>query len=809
MRKDADTPKRPVPIVLFTWLLMGAWTLVLILSVVWDFFELKASTLENGRIWAQTHYDKDVLYRRWNAMAGGVYLPASDKTPPNPYLTQVPERDLTTPSGRLLTLINPAYMTRQVHELAREKDQVRGHITSLKPIRPENFPDAWETAALRAFENGQTEVSSLEELDGQPFLRLMRPLITEKGCLGCHAAQGYKLGDIRGGISVAVPMAPLWSVAQGQFVGHFVGHVFVWLLGMGGIVLGSRHLRRSLRHQEEAEQALKRAYDDLDIRVQARTAELTCANASLQTEIAERQQAEAALRNNENFLSNIFTSIQDGISVLDHDFTILRVNAAVEREYGHAMPLVGQKCYAAFQGRTEPCPSCPGRRTMETRKAHRQVVKACGPDGETDRQIVLYTFPLIDMTTGQATGVVEYARDLSELKQAEEALRHSEEQLRQAQKMEAVGRLAGGVAHDFNNMLTAITGYADILTMSLDQGDPRRFDVEEIKKAADRAGSLTRQLLAFSRKQIFQPRVVNLNDTILNLKKMLRRLINEEVDLVAIPGPDLGWVRVDPGQIEQVIVNLVVNSQDAMPQGGKLTIETANVDLDADYADRHLTVHPGPHVMLAVSDSGVGMNEATKDRVFEPFFTTKEQSKGTGLGLSTVYGIVKQSGGDIWVYSEPGQGTTFKIYLPRIDEFEEFIAAHSIAPVVPDQGSETILLAEDEELVRQVARRLLERTGYTVLEAESASAALSISREYQGTIHLLLTDVLMPGMGGRELAECLTPQRPEMHVLFMSGHTENAIVHHGVLDPGIAFIQKPFKYEVLVRKVRQVLNPLK
>jgi CheY-like chemotaxis protein len=303
--------------------------------------------------------------------------------------------------------------------------------------------------------------------------------------------------------------------------------------------------------------------------------------------------------------------------------------------------------------------------------------------------------------------------------------------------------------------------------------------------------------------------VVNLNDTILNLKKMLRRLINEEVDLVAIPGPDLGWVRVDPGQIEQVIVNLVVNSQDAMPQGGKLTIETANVDLDADYADRHLTVHPGPHVMLAVSDSGVGMNEATKDRVFEPFFTTKEQSKGTGLGLSTVYGIVKQSGGDIWVYSEPGQGTTFKIYLPRIDEFEEFIAAHSIAPVVPDQGSETILLAEDEELVRQVARRLLERTGYTVLEAESASAALSISREYQGTIHLLLTDVLMPGMGGRELAECLTPQRPEMHVLFMSGHTENAIVHHGVLDPGIAFIQKPFKYEVLVRKVRQVLNPLK
>jgi signal transduction histidine kinase/CheY-like chemotaxis protein len=595
-------------------------------------------------------------------------------------------------------------------------------------------------------------------------------------------------------------------LAKGQFLGHFVGHIFVWLLGTVGIVLGSRHLRRSLRRQEEAEEALQRAYGDLEVRVQDRTTELTWANESLRTEIAERQQAEAALRNNENFLSNIFTSIQDGISVLDNDFTIVRVNAAVEREYGHAMPLVGQKCYAAFQGRTESCPSCPGRRTMETGEAHRQVVMACGPNGKADRQVAIFTFPLIDTATGRSSGVVEYSRDISELKRADDALRHSEEQLRQAQKMEAVGRLAGGVAHDFNNMLTAITGYADIVDSSLDQGDPRHFDVAEIKKAADRASSLTRQLLAFSRKQIFQPKMLNLNDTILNLKKMLRRLINEKIDLVAIPGPDLGWVKVDPGQIEQVIVNLVVNSQDAMPQGGKLTIETANVDLDADYAGRHLTIQPGPHVMLAVSDNGDGMNEETKARIFDPFFTTKEYGKGTGLGLSTVYGIVKQSGGNIWVYSEPGRGTTFKIYLPRLDNAQEYVAAHSPAPAVPDRGSETILLVEDEDMVRQVARRILEHSGYTILEAEGASTALSMSRDYQGPIHLLLTDVLMPGMGGRELAERLIPLRPEMQVLFMSGHTENAIVHQGVLDPGIAFIQKPFRREVFVGKVRQVLE---
>jgi CheY-like chemotaxis protein len=371
--------------------------------------------------------------------------------------------------------------------------------------------------------------------------------------------------------------------------------------------------------------------------------------------------------------------------------------------------------------------------------------------------------------------------------------------------MEAVGRLAGGVAHDFNNILTAIIGYSELLEGKFAPNDPRLNDMEEIHRAAERAASLTRQLLAFSRKQIFAPRVLNLNNLIQNLDKMLRRLLSEDIKLVTIPEGHLGEVLADPGQLEQVIINLAVNARDAMPRGGVITIETQNVFLDEDYAQKYVEVQPGDYVMMAVSDTGSGMTKASRTRIFEPFFTTKELGKGTGLGLSTVHGIIKQSGGHITVYSEVGQGATFKVYLPRLrQQVQEETAAATSCTL--DRGTETILLVEDEDLVRQVARRILEIRGYTMLEAASGPDALQVSQKTQGPIHLMLTDVVMPGMSGGETAELLQRQRPELKVLFMSGHTENSIVHHGVLDPGVAFIQKPFRSELLVRKVRQVLD---
>ena len=381
--------------------------------------------------------------------------------------------------------------------------------------------------------------------------------------------------------------------------------------------------------------------------------------------------------------------------------------------------------------------------------------------------------------------------------------RQLEDQLRQAGKMEAVGQLAGGVAHDFNNILTAILGYADLLATDLPAGDQRREDVDEIRKAAQRAAALTRQLLAFSRKQVLEPRALDVNVLVDNMDKMLRPILGENVELRTIPATQLRAVRADPNQIEQIILNLAINGRDAMPGGGKLTIETANVDLDEHYAARHATVVPGPHVMLAVSDTGSGMDAATQARIFEPFFTTKE--RGTGLGLATVYGVVKQSGGSIWVYSEPGQGTTFKIYLPALDAPAERVGRPQ-GPLPGLMGTETILIVEDDEQLLHVAHRALEARGYTVLTAARGDAALDTARRHPGPIHLLLSDVTIPDMDGRALAAALVKERKDLRVLYMSGYADQAIVHHGVLDPAVAYLPKPFTTEAIARRVREVLD---
>jgi PAS domain S-box-containing protein len=382
-----------------------------------------------------------------------------------------------------------------------------------------------------------------------------------------------------------------------------------------------------------------------------------------------------------------------------------------------------------------------------------------------------------------------------------------EQQVQQAQKMESIGNLAGGIAHDFNNLLTAILGYSNFLLDEITtqhMPDRMRSDLDEIRKAAERAATLTSQLLAFSRRQIIQPTVVSMNALVGNLETMLRRLIGENIELSARVSGDPGSVRADVGQLEQIIMNLVVNARDAMPQGGKITIETANVVLDDIYARAHLAVVPGPYVLLAVSDTGVGMTPEVQARIFEPFFTTKPKDRGTGLGLATIYGIVKQNNGNIWVQSEPGKGTTFKVYLPRVDDLPESVTPWSQSGV--QGGHETVLLVEDDERVRTLARTVLTRKGYIVIEASDGEEALRIAAQHAGDLDLLLTDVVMPGMSGRLLAQQFSELYAEVPVLYMSGYTDDAIVHHGVLISGVSFLQKPFTPATLARAVRDVLD---
>ncbi|PYO73048.1 MAG: hybrid sensor histidine kinase/response regulator [Gemmatimonadetes bacterium] len=515
---------------------------------------------------------------------------------------------------------------------------------------------------------------------------------------------------------------------------------------------------------------------------------------------SDKQAAEAALRVSERRFRALVEESWDGVALLAADGTIVYGSPATSRLLGYdlaefvghnAMEFIHSDDRAAVLLRLEEVTARPRSRLhVAARVRHKNG---------TWRHLEGVWTNLLDDPSVAA--IVNNYRDVTDR-------RLLEEQIVLSQKMEAIGRLAGGVAHDFNNILTAIGGYSDLLMSDLAEDDPRRRDVEEIHQATQRAASLTQQLLAFSRRQVLQPKVINFNALIPDLEKMLRRLIGEDILFATVLHPRLGNVRADPGKLEQVIVNLAVNARDAMPKGGRLTIETRNVELDESYAAEHPSVKPGRYVMLTVTDTGVGMDEDTKARIFEPFFTTKTRGKGTGLGLATVYGIVQQTGGHIWPYSEPGRGTTMRVYLPRVDDPADPIEhPGELGPEVL-HGSETILLVEDEAPVRAVTRQLLERNGYTVLEAADGPAALALVDGGRGhlPVDLLLTDVIMPGMSGRELANQLKARWPTIRVLFMSGYTDDAVVRHGMLEPGLAYLEKPFRPAALLRKVREVVQ---
>jgi PAS domain S-box-containing protein len=540
----------------------------------------------------------------------------------------------------------------------------------------------------------------------------------------------------------------------------------------------------------QAKEEIRQLNAELEQRVLDRTSELAASIRALSAQIEDRQRLEIDLLKQNEILQKIFDHIPVMISFFDETGGFKLINREWERVLGWSMEEIRERnldiiaeCYP------EP----------EDRQRVRDfIARSDGQWGDFRTRtragrVIDTTWARVHLSNGVSIGI---GQDITERKALEE-------ELRQAHKMEAIGQLAGGIAHDFNNLLTAVIGYSELAIAESKQGEPLSTYLGQIRQAGDRAEALTHQLLAFSRKQVLQPKLLNLNSVVSGIESLLRRLIREDIELRTVLAADLGTVKADPGQIEQVIVNLAVNARDAMPGGGKtLTIETSNVDLGADST---LAVEPGPYVTLAVSDTGAGMDEQTISHLFEPFFTTKEPSKGTGLGLATVYGIIKQSGGNIAVYSEPGTGSTFTIYLPRVDSAADlYQPAHE--PEMARQGTETILLAEDDEIVRRLVIEVLQRYGYQVLEASSTAEAILIGERHPGPIKLLLSDVVMPEMNGPELSSRLQKLRPELKVLYMSGYTDNAIVLQRMADEARNFIQKPFVPDALVRRVREILD---
>jgi PAS domain S-box-containing protein len=734
------------------------WTAVCAGSMLYLNFDSERVLERIARETARTYIEKDLLYRYWAAELGGIYVPVTERTPANPYLAGVKERDITTPSGRRLTLLHPAAMMRQVHALGRDFEKIQGHMTSLKPLHPENAPDAWEAKALSVLESGAREFGEFVDYQGTPHYRMMYPLVMVKPCLSCHAAQGYKLGDLRGGIDASFPMeifAPVSHDHHLSMVRQFAG---IWMAGFACIFAVAPFVRRRIVEQEQAEEALQR---------------------------------------NLHFTRSIIENEPECVKVLDRDGTVLFVNPAglamvdavsshgvvgrpmgqfVVPEHREAFIWLHKQVFAGESGRLE-------FETVGLKGTHRWLETHAVPIRSAD---------------GTVDSLLSITRDVTDRKRLEQ-------QLLQSHKMETVGRLAGGIAHDINNMLMPILGYAELLKEKLPDGDGGREDLAEITSAARRVKTMTLQLLAFARKQTLEMVRLDLNDVVSGFSPMLQMTFREAISFTVRLAPSVRHVLGDKSQLEQVIMNLAVNARDAMPSGGTFVLATQDRVVDETYTASRPGMAPGTYVQLLATDTGIGMDEDTQSKIFEPFFTTKDAGQGTGLGLATVYGIIKQHNGYIEVRSELGTGTNFIISLPVNDAPAEERTDAAREQLV-QKGFETVLVVEGQLQFLQLVSLMLTTRGYHVLTANSGQEALRATESYAGEIHLVVTDVIMPDMNGKELFEQIRQARQGIRVLYMSGYPADVISKQGVLETGINFLRKSFSAKELTVKVRQVLD---
>jgi len=865
------------------------WTMVAIGVWGWEVVDNRSFVTANAKAIARASYEKDLAFRRWAAKHGGVYVPATADTPPNPYL-QVPERDIVTPTGRALTLMNPAYMTRQVYEIMRQyPDSPQGHITSLNPIRPENAPDAWERKVLALFDTGTTEFSEYQEINGARHFRYMHALKTEKPCLKCHAAQGYREGDVRGGISVTIPVAELEQIMHGSNVTHFVIISIVWGLGMLGIGFSSRTIGRRTRALMESEERYRLQFhqnkavmliidpDSGDI-VDANPAAcayygyaceklLTLKISDINTaspeelagllagvrdgsrmqfqghhrladgsvrdvevssnpldfqgkillhsivyDITDRLAAERALRDKMLFAESLVLNSTTPTFVIDAGHRVLIWNRALEELTGvPAAELVGTDSHwRAFYGAARPCLAdlvIDGTREDLSRLYQIWTPSRLIPDGihaEGDyilanrRCRLMFSAAPIRDASGTVIAAIQTLEDITERIALENQLVH-------AQKMESVGTLAGGIAHDFNNILTVISGYGNLLQLTL-KNDPHSLQfVGEILDSVDRASEMTRSLLAFSGRQEMQLQYDDVNVIVTRLRKSLTRLIREDITLSVEVCEGALPVFADRVQIEQVLINLVVNARDALAGGGSIKVGTALELRREERLLRGEVMPPGRYAVITISDTGSGMDEETQEHIFEPFFTTKEKGKGTGLGLSIVHGIVGKHKGFVTVCSSPGSGTAFSVYLPLFCG-----EAPQMSPVENQpldlHGQETVLLVEDDAALMKLNHEVLVRHGYTVVCASDGIAALEAFRVRNGAFDAAIIDVSMPRMNGRELVEAIRNERPDLPIILTSGYTDDVIDRAGIEALKVVFLQKPVKPMEMLAALRNCIT---
>ena len=904
-----DTRLRSTRLTTYFWALIVIWTIIVISLLVLDFLQIGRVQHEMAKTEARANFNKDQAFRFWASKHGGVYVPINSRTPQNPFLSHVPERDITTESGKALTLMNPAYMLRQMMEEYEDLFGVRGHITSLQHFRPETAPDEWERSALIAFERGDKEVIVFTKIEGKPYLRLMRPMIAKKSCLKCHAEQGYKVGDVRGGVSISVPMTPYVTNQRKVFTIHALALGLLWLLGIAGIRMATRGLRNRIKERDRAEAELQEAHDRLEMRIEERTADL-------KREIEEHKQAEEALREGEAQKAAILDGITTNLAFVNENLEILWANkASADSVNRNVDEMIGHKCHEFWADPNVPCDDCPTVKAFKTKRPEQTIMHS--PDGRVwDEK----GKPVFD-GKGGLIGVLEIARDITARARAEEALRESDEkyrllienatdaiyiaqdevlkfanpkaeemigysaeelaeipflnlihpedrdmvlerhlkrlkgeeipsvysfrildrsgeelsvelnavlinwegrpatlnflrditaqkrleaQLQQAQKMEAIGTLAGGIAHDFNNLLMAIQSRTSIMLMNKDSSHPDFKHLTRIEGHVESAADLTMQLLGFARGGKYEVRPTDINEVIKKQNRMFGRT-KKEITIRGKYEKVLWSVEVDRGQIEQVLLNLYVNAWQAMPGGGDLYLETENVTLDENYV-KPFSIEPGRYVKISVTDTGVGMDKATQERIFEPFFTTKEMGRGTGLGLASVYGIIKNHGGFINVYSEKGEGATFNIYLPATGAEGMAQRAERKGKDKIIRGKETILFVDDEDMIIETAEELLEQLGYKVLTARSGREAIEIYEENKERIDIVILDMVMPDMSGGETYDKLKEINPEIKVLLASGYSLNGAAAE-ILDRGCnGFIQKPVKMGALSQKLREILD---